>query len=475
MALFSAGPRSGGMSFMSSYLGVAVCIFVVFTLYISLISRAKDPIYMPDFEKTTPATGWSPPSRLCSYRSEDELARFIWAHRGHDEVDEHAIDSSKATLGKLLDAGLTNFDVDVVIYHGDDRSTKYKKGGEYFLVQHPVPFKKYSEEPSKLNIDSLQTLDEFLRQVEEHPNIQRVYRSQEHLASHAMVVSLEPKFYDPQLIKKMVLITQSTEFRRKHSAIIAISHDLLGAIEEGYAAYPRLSAHRARTSSGMSTGNDHGAMDNILREVGTPSEEETLPALSLVGISIRTEPKPEAPEQAMLQWDPRPGWFLDASKPPVHEHGKLKGRKEEKGGTLGLKAVDIGNDGLVGSGRSSTSRISGIPFGGGCDDCCTVVPQYTTDNSQIVFIDNKLLKKTVQVTRQEQQQQNSRGEGFHSVCERRGTHVVSWVVDDEALMWDMLEAGVVGVITNRPLALLRALKERYVEVCKSTIAALSER
>ena len=29
-------------------------------------------------------------------------------------------DASKITLGKLLDAGLTNFDVDVVIYHGDE-------------------------------------------------------------------------------------------------------------------------------------------------------------------------------------------------------------------------------------------------------------------------------------------------------------------------------------------------------------------
>ena len=190
------------MSSMSSRLVVLFCTVLTLTVYFMVIPRADDPIFLPDFERITPVTGWDPPSRLCSYRSQDELARFIWAHRGHDEFDENAIDSSKITLGKLLDAGLTNFDVDVVIYHGDDGSSKYKKGGEYFLVQHPVPFKKYSEESSKENIDSLQTLDEFLKQVEEHANIQRVYQSQEHLAAHSMIISLEPKFYEPELVKR---------------------------------------------------------------------------------------------------------------------------------------------------------------------------------------------------------------------------------------------------------------------------------
>ena len=127
--------------------------------------------------------------------------------------------------------------------------------------------------------------------------------------------------------------------------------------------------------------------------------------------------------------------------------------------------TDMTSMGLIGSARTSTSKISDISFGAGCDDCCTVVPQYTRENSQIVFIDNKLLKKTVQVNLKDRQQQNALGSSFHSVCERRGTHVVSWVVDEEMLMWDMLEAGVVGVITNRPLALLEALKKRYVETC----------
>ena len=120
---------------------------------------------------------------------------------------------------------------------------------------------------------------------------------------------------------------------------------------------------------------------------------------------------------------------------------------------------------LIGTGRTSTSTISDIPFGSGCDDCCSIVPEYTKENSQIVFIDNKLLKKTIQGNREEIQLQNTQGGSFHSVCERRGTHVVSWVVDDEDLMWSMLEAGVVGIITNRPLALLKLLKERYVKEC----------
>ena len=438
----------------SSYLALTVCVVVVFTLYSMLTSTAKDAVYMTEHEKTTPATGWGPKSRLCSYSSEDDLTRFIFGHRAHDEQDENAVDASKITLGKLLDAGLTNFDVDVVIYHGDEGSSKYKQGEEYFLVQHPMPFKKYKEESSKKNIDSLQTLDEFLKQVEEHANTQRVYKAQEPLATHSMIVSLEPKFYEAALIKKMVQITQTTDFRRKHTAIIAISHDLLDAIEEGYSAYPRLNA-------AMSGGSGSEAMEGVLREVGIPSTETTLPALSMVGVSIRTEPKPECPEQKMLQWDPRPRWFLDTSKQQVHEEGK---KRKKSGGPEDHVVVNMDVD-LIGTGRTSTSTISDIPFGSGCDDCCSIVPEYTKENSQIVFIDNKLLKKTIQGNREEIQLQNTQGGSFHSVCERRGTHVVSWVVDDEDLMWSMLEAGGVGIITNRPLALLKLLKERYVKEC----------
>ena len=99
----------------------------------------------------------------------------------------------------------------------------------------------------------------------------------------------------------------------------------MNAIEEGYSAYPRLSARKAHAVG--SNDNLDGAIDGILKEVGIQSEESSLPFLSLVGISIRTEPKPEALDQAMLQWDRRPSWFLDTSMPLVHEQGNAKKSK----------------------------------------------------------------------------------------------------------------------------------------------------
>ena len=409
---------------------------------------------MPDHENSPPYTGWMPPSALCSYASEDELGRFIWSHRGHDSEDESSIDSSKATLGKLLDSGLTNFDVDVVVYHGNEASSKYKKGGQYFLVSHPTSFQKFSEESSMKNIDTLQTLDEFLLQIEEHENVQRVYKAGQcgsHTA-HAMIVSLEPKFYEPELLQKMVKIAQATVFRKQHTAIIAVSHDVLASIEVALGS----------SSSGLGEEPDlpNSQLQDILIQSGFSSGKDwgKIAAETMVGISVRTVPKPGVASH--FRWDPRPRWFLDATTPPVHV-------KQDEGVLVENLRTRGEFDSKIGSGRSSFSSISDISFGGECVDCCSVVPHYSRNHAQIVFIDHQLLKKNEETTKEDENQQNIGGGFFHSVCERRGSHVIAWVVDDEELMWQQLGAGVGGIITNHPVSLLKSLRARYVKECQT--------
>jgi glycerophosphoryl diester phosphodiesterase len=43
--------------------------------------------------------------------------------------------------------------------------------------------------------------------------------------------------------------------------------------------------------------------------------------------------------------------------------------------------------------------------------------------------------------------------------------VVAWVVDSEADLWRALARGVDAVISNRPLALLEALRRTWTENC----------
>jgi glycerophosphoryl diester phosphodiesterase len=49
--------------------------------------------------------------------------------------------------------------------------------------------------------------------------------------------------------------------------------------------------------------------------------------------------------------------------------------------------------------------------------------------------------------------------------------VVPWVVDSEGALWELLHMGVDGVVTNRPLAMLAALKERYRKDCAASASA----
>ena len=63
--------------------------------------------------------------------------------------------------------------------------------------------------------------------------------------------------------------------------------------------------------------------------------------------------------------------------------------------------------------------------------------------------------------------QITEGSAFSSVCSRWGSQVIAWIVDtpESALM--ALEMNVNGIISNRPLQLLDALKNTYRTKCKN--------
>ena len=158
------------------------------------------------------------------------------------------MDGSKAALQLLLDAGITNFDVDIT-HHNDD-----------FYVIHPAEFakimhKKESEKDKGEEkgggsqggeaFKAIQTLDSFLTQIERHPEIVRVLSPSEqpaakhssttahhhtlHTTAHNtkkhVFITAEPKFTDKDpshlILRKMVAVLQKNSFRQMHTAVVA--------------------------------------------------------------------------------------------------------------------------------------------------------------------------------------------------------------------------------------------------------------
>jgi hypothetical protein len=394
-------------------------------------SSGSDPDFTLFSDASNLASGWAPKSFLCSYKNENDLAGFIWSHRGHDGQDAGSVDASSQTMDRFLQAGISNFDVDVVLRdksHGSAQHCQSAATKDCFLVSHPVAYKSFVDGKQENNLAKVQTLDEFLVQIEMY----MVGRG--HLEGrHRAIISLEPKFLDPGLVRSMVAISQSTEYRRRHTAVISSSPEIHEMVERYMAEFTTKS-----TDGGLNT--EGGTISTLLAEIGIEGgirADAPLPHTN-VGISVRTVPTSGG--GTLFKWDHRPSWWV--------------------------KDLVITEDVEVGASSTSTSEISDITFGRKCDDCCTITPRYSTSHAQVVFIDHKLMKRRgVGVGTA-----GTRGEGiddFHSVCKRQGSSVVSWVVDDEDDMWAQLEAGVDGIITNRPVSMLQSLNARYQKDCQT--------
>jgi len=216
----------------SSYFKACAALTVlVLVLFTSTFIGPGDPEYSPE-GSAVPVTGFAPKTNLCSFDSNDQLSSFIWSHRAHWMVDGDSprlVDGSKKALQNLLDAGITNFDVDITYYNND------------FYVIHPAEYevlKKKGE--SSEDFLSIQTLDSFLDQIESHAAIIKVLSastltsSSDHQSTRKHVfITTEPKFnvnvkdkdkdkdIDSFLLKKMVAILQKNTFRQLHTAVVA--------------------------------------------------------------------------------------------------------------------------------------------------------------------------------------------------------------------------------------------------------------
>ena len=390
------------------------------------VSSSSDPDFTFFPDSSNLASGWAPKSFLCSYKNENDLAGFIWSHRGHDGQDAGSVDASSQTMARFLRAGIYHFDVDVVLRdksHGSAQHCESAATKDCFLVSHPAAYKSFVEGKQENNLAKVQTLDEFLVQIETF----MVGRG--HLeGEHRGIISLEPKFLDPGSVRSMIAISQSTEYRRRHTAVISSSPEIHEMVERYMAEFTTQS-----TDGGVNT---EGTISTLLAEIGIEGgirADAPLPNTN-VGISVRTVPTSGG--GALFKWDHRPSWWV--------------------------KDLVITEDVKVGASRTSTSEISDITFGRKCEDCCTIVPRYSNSHAQILFIDHKLMQRGGEA--------GTGGEGiddFHSVCKRQGSSVVSWVVDDEDDMWAQLEAGVDGIITNHPVSMLQSLIARYRKDCQT--------
>lgn len=377
-----------------------------------------------------PASGWAPRSHLCSYRSEAALKSFVWSHRGFDSQNSAGVDASHENMHRLLDMGITNFDVDVVKREpvagkGDDGCDTSMK--DCFLVSHPSRYQSYVEAKAETILGKVPTLDSLLHQVESF------YSSEKYSNLVKPIISIEPKFYKKEDLRKLVAITQANNFRKTHTALVSISQEIQVTLEE------LLKENSKPEPIFDLIKGTHPATHDLFEEYGYDSPtilEE--PKRSMIGISVRTLPSSKGTD---FLWDHKPQWWLPS-------------REELPAGIQ------------IAASRSSRSQISNIPFGSPNGDCCTIIPHYTTLNTQIVFVDHKILRKHLTEGKDIGGVGGEEEGTFSSVCQRHDTHFVTWVVDEEEEMWRQLEAGVDGIITNEPARMIKALVDRYRSTCK---------
>lgn len=129
---------------------------------------------------------------LCEV-SEVDMVSKIWSHRAAlDDIDpttdkkRSTIDGSVEVTTELLNAGVSNYDVDISM-------TKLKDNSWSYVVAHPS---RLAAAVKKQQQGKFQTVGAFLQQIAaKHPDLPA--------RGHPMV-SIEPKFNDPARIRELV-------------------------------------------------------------------------------------------------------------------------------------------------------------------------------------------------------------------------------------------------------------------------------
>ena len=136
------------------------CLIIVLFCWLSGLFAASDPKYTR--LSGDPATGWSPKSNLCLYESEDALRGFIWSHRGFHSESPGSVDASAGSMKALLDKGVRNFDIDVVMrtYPSGKDKCRGDTFKECFVVSHPARYQTYIDANDESSLNKVQISDD---------------------------------------------------------------------------------------------------------------------------------------------------------------------------------------------------------------------------------------------------------------------------------------------------------------------------
>lgn len=164
---------------------------------------------------------------VCSFKPA-ELSSFIWSHRAHYPDNPLYNDGSMQSLQALLNAGITNFDIDISTKDG------------IFYVAHPSLLSNISSDLKKWEKDIL-TLPSFLEKIGKHHRIKSIISNLNALTLRPLqpFITCEPKFTDPKLWEELIMILQSSQYLpASHLAIIVSSPDQKTLVESIMDSYP---------------------------------------------------------------------------------------------------------------------------------------------------------------------------------------------------------------------------------------------
>jgi len=276
------------------------------------------------------------------------------------------------------------------------------------------------------------------------------------------------------LLGKMIEQLQLTStFTRTHTAVIAADLEELHQQESLMQATAAIHVRSSGAGTGASEemGYDVGvetSMNELLRTLGSTIGSGELQNMH-VAVSMKKKDKSsnsksssssgtrsvgaEAMQGDAFEWEGSPNWHLF----PEHIDGSAE-------------APDTSTHiGRVHSTHSDISNITyGTPHGSliGCGGCCTPMPHYTSQYKQIVMPDFSLLTLTHAPLAEQTEHQIAEGSAFSSICSRRGSQVIVWIVDTPESALEALEMNANGIISNKPLQLLESLKRMYRTKCQ---------
>jgi uncharacterized ubiquitin-like protein YukD len=166
------------------YLGILVILYVVFSLSFSTNQYEIHQVLrkFDDYDNKR---------IVCRYKKY-QLNNLIWSHRGHWKDEE--VDSSMKSLTALLQGGIYNYDVDIVLLS----PSTGQSNSSYLFVAHPTMIDSQSHQRNSLKMSEILTIDNFIDIIIKSPQI---------IGSNETIrpfISLEPKFDSLDSIDKLI-------------------------------------------------------------------------------------------------------------------------------------------------------------------------------------------------------------------------------------------------------------------------------